>query len=654
MENPGWRKILVPEWAIDPAKLRPKRDVAPQVKEAERLVETGRAGEAASLLEEFLESNPDDYDARLLLGRIYAIELPNVGRARERLIPLTELYREEDAPCLVLGYVEATAGNYERAIELFQQAIDCNTVVAYAESMVGWSYLRLAMQARDQGREPDFDNFLGEAIKHSHKALGDCPKSYLALVIVGGCHLILGQDDKALVYFNDAVKVAPDDPFAWFSKLIVHLRARDSVRTLETVGRIRRCVSITTEIEDSLRKIEDRAKAMLASAESAEGGVLRVDFRPLISALAGPQVELVDAIRNLALGALPDAKEETEKSRAQVRPPWVPATGPLSRKDREILRALKKRIDPDECVVGDSSAILRVFERIHHLNQTAGESPLVLLGETGVGKTFLVTYIMRSSNREKERWESINAQLFAGHDFRIIIGDVIGYAPDCPIPDVPREGRKGKLQRCEGGTIFIDELFDLPREMQTLLLTILDHGYVQQVCDTTKGYQPDVRLIFATNRDPCKELLKETLRPDLWSRISSFTVTVPPLRDRKEDIPLMARQFLGKEKIDFRILLALMRHDWSNGNVRELVHALKKLPKRTNNVDLTCLELPEDITSEVNSMSAREVETRLSKLLLDQLKERGFEPRKGLNQEFMRLLGVEKSKAFALLKQART
>jgi transcriptional regulator with PAS, ATPase and Fis domain len=217
---------------------------------------------------------------------------------------------------------------------------------------------------------------------------------------------------------------------------------------------------------------------------------------------------------------------------------------------------------------------------------------------------------------------------------------------------VPREGKNGLLEQCKGGTIFIDELAWLSREMQAFLLTILDGANVQKVGELTAGYKPDARFIFATNRNPLEEVARGNILHDFWRRLSPYTVTIPPLRERKEDIPFLVRALLDETKIEPGAILALMLYDWP-GNVAELDAILKKAPREKGlKIDLDDLEVPDDPILKVRALGAEEVGRTLINLLIAPLKERGFVLGKGLNAELARLLGMSKAKVSSLLKQA--
>jgi len=630
-------------------------DVEELVQEARRLVETERYEEAAKVYQQILEIDPSHYEALVTFGGIHVEQLQDLRRGMEFLQRAIESNPDAGFAYYYLGVCEAQAGNHERAIELFGEAIKRNFHVVRAHYKCGNSCESLADQAWIKRDKSEATQFVRKAAGHYIEALKLAPEFPPALVNLGSCCLKLDSHEKAIKYYNMALDIMPNDLLAWMGKLLVYVDKGDYERTLRTLNEMWRWSRGWFSVQSHLQRCEGHIRDIVAAQKKR-------DDEQAIRELRAPLVDCAGSLEKLARAYQEGAKPPADMQSAEEKPstgfpqPWLPDARPLTREDRNRLLAIKRRIDGQGRIVGESAGVLRVFERVDHLNQTDDSKPVVLLGETGVGKTFLVPCIVASSVRSG-KWESVSGQRFAGGDFNIIKGELLGYAKGHGLHGVPLEGKDGLMQHCKGGTAFIDELLWLPREMQALLLTILDGTKFHKVGDLATGYEPKVRFIFATNRDPLEQVVRGNLLPELWRRISPFSITIPPLRERKEDIPLLARSMLAKRTIDPKVLLALLLYEWP-GNVGELDAVLSKIPKKKvsrktgGEAELSSLELPAEITSRVSKMTVCEAEREVAGLLLGQLKLRGFERGKGLNQEVARLLGVSKAKASSLLKQA--
>jgi DNA-binding NtrC family response regulator/tetratricopeptide (TPR) repeat protein len=632
-------------------------DIEQLIREARQFVETERYEEAATVCLRILEIDHKHYEALVLLGGICVDQLGIPLRGRELLQLAIEVNPDAGPAYYYLGVCEAQAGNHERAIELLGEAIKRNFHVARAHYKCGNSYESLADRAWIKRDKSEATQFVRKAAANYIEALKLAPEFPPALVNLGSCCLKLNSHEKAIKYYNMALDIMPNDLLAWMGKLLVYVRKGDYERTLITLNEMSRWSGGWFSVQSHLQRCEGYIRDLLAAQKKRDDDKAIQDLKAPLADCAGSLEKLVRAVQE-GLKPAADMQGAEETSGVGIPEPWVPDPRPLGREERNRLLAVKRKIDRQNRIVGESAVVLRVFERVNKLNQSDDSKPVVLLGETGVGKTFLVPCIVASSERSG-KWEPVSGQRFAGDDFNIAKGELLGYAKGHGLQGVPVEGKDGLLQHCKGGTAFIDELLWLPREMQALLLTILDGTKFHKVGDLATGYQPKVRFIFATNRDPLEQVVRGNLLPELWRRISPYSITIPPLRERKEDIPLLARSMMGKRKIEPKALLALLLYDWP-GNVGELDAVLSKIPKKKisgktgGEADLLSLELPAEITNRVSKVTVGEAESEVAGLLLDQLKLRGFEHGKGLDQEVAKLLGVSRAKASGLLKQART
>ena len=227
-------------------------------------------------------------------------------------------------------------------------------------------------------------------------------------------------------------------------------------------------------------------------------------------------------------------------------------------------------------MVGSSPAMKSVFEL---LNKVVGTSTAVLIqGETGTGKELLAKIIHYNSPfRNKpfiaENCGALSESLLESELFGHVKGAFTGAVTD----------KKGLFEMADGGTVFLDEIIDMPHSMQTKLLRVLQEGQVRPV-GGSRYHQVEFRLISSSNRDLQQEVEKGTFRADLFYRVQVFPIKLPALRERKEDIPLLAAHFLEKfarkrkqpaTRLTPRALYLLVQFNWP-GNVRELENEMER------------------------------------------------------------------------------
>lgn len=227
-------------------------------------------------------------------------------------------------------------------------------------------------------------------------------------------------------------------------------------------------------------------------------------------------------------------------------------------------------------IVGDSPAIKQVLARIEAVSST--NASVLIVGESGVGKELVARAIhTRSPRREKSmvrvNCASIPRELFESEFFGHVKGAFTGAHRD----------RIGRFQLADGGTIFLDEVAEIPMELQGKLLRVLQEGEYERVGED-KTRSVDVRVIAATNRDLKAEVQARRFREDLYYRLSVFPIDVPPLRERQQDILPLTRHFLKRafQDLDRKPLAltrsqaeALEKYEWP-GNIRELHNVIER------------------------------------------------------------------------------
>ena len=237
-------------------------------------------------------------------------------------------------------------------------------------------------------------------------------------------------------------------------------------------------------------------------------------------------------------------------------------------------------------IVGESAAMQQVYGIIHKVAAT--DANILILGENGTGKELIARAIHRKSKRSKQVFINVDLGAIAPTLFESeLFGHKKGAFTDA------RADRTGRFEVASGGTLFLDEIGNLSLPLQAKLLTALQNRKVQKV-GSNQLTDIDIRLICATNM-PLYEMVREnTFRQDLLYRINTVEIKLPPLRERKEDIPVLAKHFLQVytkkyQKQDLKISATTMRnlqqYEWP-GNIRELRHAVERAVILSDGKDL--------------------------------------------------------------------
>src|SRR5258707_949133 len=241
--------------------------------------------------------------------------------------------------------------------------------------------------------------------------------------------------------------------------------------------------------------------------------------------------------------------------------------------------ALREQIDRDsmfEDIVGSSEALRKVLRQIAKL--ACSDSTVLILGETGTGKELIARSIHKRSNRSDRAFIGVNC---AAIPQSLIASELFGHEKGAFTGATQR--RLGRFESANGGTIFLDEVGDLPAEIQVALLRVLQEREIERV-GSNKAIAIDVRVIAATHRDLDMLVAEGKFREDLLYRLNVVPIDVPPLRERAPDIPLLVEYFIdrfGKKAgkkfrtIDKRSLGLLQAYDWP-GNIRELQNVIER------------------------------------------------------------------------------
>jgi Nif-specific regulatory protein len=274
-----------------------------------------------------------------------------------------------------------------------------------------------------------------------------------------------------------------------------------------------------------------------------------------------------------------------------------------------------------ENIIGDSPAMHEVFATVGQVANS--RATVLLLGETGTGKEMIAKAIHYNSPRRERSFVRVNCGALTG---TLLESELFGHVKGAFTGAI--RDKQGRFEAADGGTIFLDEIGTLEPELQVKLLRVLQEREFERVGDT-HTVKVDVRVIAATNVDLQEEVAKGNFREDLFYRLNVVPVYLPPLRNRREDIPRLIDFFLDKyntqnerrlRRISREMLNVLMRYPWP-GNVRELENAIERAVVLSNDEDFHEELLPLSVrmfaAQRRTTQSSESIET-LTRRLADQ------------------------------------
>ncbi len=308
--------------------------------------------------------------------------------------------------------------------------------------------------------------------------------------------------------------------------------------------------------------------------------------------------------------------------------------------------------DTNHTIVTCSNTIYGLMTLMRMVAKT--ESTVLLEGETGTGKGVFARYIHSKSMKENKPFVVVNCGAIADN---IIESELFGYEPGT-FTGGAREGKIGLLELANDGTLFLDEVSELPLAQQVKLLSVLQDKMMLRV-GGRKYINLNFRLIVATNKNLEEMIAKGTFREDLYYRLNVVCIKIPPLAERKEDIPLLIKHFLKSmneehgthKEISQKAIFALTQYDWP-GNVRELENVIEMLSVITQDNIIDIKHIPERIKRSSPKGLEKEgvVEIKGIKNLKETLQETekkmialAFEDAGGNHQKVAELLGVDRS-----------
>jgi DNA-binding NtrC family response regulator len=272
--------------------------------------------------------------------------------------------------------------------------------------------------------------------------------------------------------------------------------------------------------------------------------------------------------------------------------------------EKEVVE-LKKQVEKRyglERLIGESAAMQEVYDTIKQVAPT--RATVLIQGESGTGKELVAQALHALSERPKPRFVAVHCAALSP---QLLESELFGHEKGAFTGAMER--RIGRFEQANGGTLFLDEIGEIDHTTQVKLLRVLGEERCFERVGGNAPIKVDVRLVAATNRDLAKMVAEGKFREDLFFRLSVVPVTLPPLRTRKEDLPLLVQAFLktlstdnGKPLRDLsaEAMQAVLRYDWP-GNVRELRTAIEHGVVMANGPKITLRDLPVSVRNHANT-----------------------------------------------------
>jgi Nif-specific regulatory protein len=310
-------------------------------------------------------------------------------------------------------------------------------------------------------------------------------------------------------------------------------------------------------------------------------GTVYLDSRSLGTAFHDEEIDFLKAFANLAAAALEMSRLNSQLSSENVS---------LHREVQDLRKAAGRRTGYQN-IIGRTVRMQAVYDLLEKVS--ASTLPVLITGESGTGKELVARAIHFTGPRKERKFLSENVAAIPG---TLLESELFGHVRGT-FTGADRD-RKGVFELADGGSLFLDEIGDMSLPLQSKLLRALQEGEIRPV-GGKDSVKVDVRIISATNRDLEGMMREGSFREDLYYRLNVVRINIPPLRERKEDIPLLVEHFLDRaaeansgqrKRMDISALQLLLRYDWP-GNVRELENEILKLSVLTERAAITQQDL---------------------------------------------------------------
>lgn len=288
------------------------------------------------------------------------------------------------------------------------------------------------------------------------------------------------------------------------------------------------------------------------------------------------------------------------------------------------------------------------------LKAATSSSTILIEGESGTGKEFFAHAIHYASNRKNLPFIRINC---AAIPHELLESELFGYE-DGAFTGAKKEGRIGKLELANGGTVLLDEISSMPFSMQAKLLRVLEEREFERIGGNT-GIKIDIRFIACTNEDLDKLVKKGLFRQDLYYRLNVVEIKIPPLRERLDDLELLCEDILNRQlessltskNVTDKAILAMKLYDWP-GNVRELRNVLERAANISSGNFVTMQNLPEFISNKVimeeQSLDNKKLKEKIAEAEIDAIVE-AIKTTNGSRTEAAKLLGIHRTALYKKL-----
>ena len=316
------------------------------------------------------------------------------------------------------------------------------------------------------------------------------------------------------------------------------------------------------------------------------------------------------------------------------------------RKENEVLRKEVKKEFSFENIVSKNEKMIQLFEIIRKV--APYKSTILITGESGTGKELVARAAHYNSDRSKKLFIPVNCGAIPEN---LLESELFGHVKGA-FTDAIRT-KKGLFEEADGGTIFLDEIGELPSQLQVKLLRVLQDGEIRRVGES-KSIQVDVRIVAATVKDLGKEVNEGKFRDDLYYRLNVLHLNLPPLRERREDIPILIHHFIQKynqalnkqvKGLDPKALDVLMNYRWY-GNVRELENTIERAVVLADGENIELENLPFEMLHYQHDLPSIPVEEedcsikKASKVLEMSLIKKALKKTKGNHTQAARLLEI--------------
>jgi DNA-binding NtrC family response regulator len=310
-----------------------------------------------------------------------------------------------------------------------------------------------------------------------------------------------------------------------------------------------------------------------------------------------------DAVAAMRLGAADFIPKPFTADHLAIVVEKVLAARTLREENRTLKEQLSRRYS-FENIIGKSQAMVQIFELVKKISDT--NVNVLVCGASGTGKELIARSIHANSSRASRAFVPLNCGALPEH---LVESEVFGYERGAFTGAA--HAKPGLLETADGGTFFLDEISELPMPLQVKFLRVLQDGKFRRL-GSNQEREVDLRLICATNQPLEEKVEASQFREDLYYRINTFTIQIPPLRDRRDDIPLLANHFLQHyarqhqkpvNALSPQAMELLLKGEWK-GNIRELEHVLERAVILASGESVQPEELPPQIRRAENNFQA--------------------------------------------------